>query len=142
MMATRITMYIGGVLFGFGLALAGATRPEIVLSFLRLEDLGLAFVIGTALVVSLIAFQGATRLLKWKPPFGEKFDGHDGFPITSRTFVGALLFGIGWGIAGICPGTSLAGVGTGNWPLLFAVGGMFTGTLLYGTIRGLRGGGH
>lgn len=130
----KITMYIGGVLFGFGLALAGATRPEVVVSFLNLDDLGLILVIGTALMVSLIVFQGVTRLMK-KPIFGESFDGHDGFPVTKRAIIGAIIFGVGWGVSGICPATSLASLGTGNWPLIFAVIGMFLGTLVYGTIR-------
>lgn len=138
---THFTMYFGGILFGFGLAVAGATRPEVVLSFLQLKDLGLGFVIGTALVVSLIVFQGIARLMK-KPLYGEKFDGHDGFPVTSRTFVGAFLFGIGWGLSGICPATSLAALGTGNWPLVFAVIGMFTGTYIYGNYRSRKGDVH
>lgn len=133
-MMDRITMYIGGVVFGFGLALAGATSPEIVLSFLQLNDLGLIVVIGVALMVTLIAYQGIPCLLK-KPPYGEEFDGHDGFPVTKRTVLGAIIFGGGWGIAGICPATTLAALGTGNWPLLYAAIGMFIGTLIYGTIR-------
>jgi uncharacterized membrane protein YedE/YeeE len=130
----KITMYIGGLIFGFGLALAGATQPEIVLSFLRLEDFGLLVVIATALLVTFVVYQGVPRLLK-KPPYGEEFDGHDGFPVTRRTIVGAIIFGIGWGLAGICPATSLAALGTGNWPLLYAVVGMLLGTLIYGSIR-------
>ena len=138
---TKITMYIGGVFFGFGLALAGATQPEIVLSFLNLHDLGLLLVIGTALLVSLVVFQGVARLMK-QPPFGEKFDVHDGFPVTKRSVVGAVIFGLGWGLSGICPATSLAAVGTGNWPLFYAIIGMFIGTLIYGTVRSRQNGGH
>jgi uncharacterized membrane protein YedE/YeeE len=133
-MMNNITMYVGGLVFGFGLAFAGATNPEIVLSFLQLQDLGLLLVIGAALLVTLVVYQGVPQLLR-KPPYGEQFDGHDGFPVTSRTIVGAVIFGVGWGIAGICPATVLAGVGTGNWPLFFAIVGMFIGTLIYGTIR-------
>jgi hypothetical protein len=133
-MMNKLTMYLGGIVFGFGLAFAGATNPEIVLSFLRLEDLGLLLVIGVALLVTLVVYQGMPRLLK-KPPFGESFDGHDGFPVTSRTIVGAVIFGVGWGISGICPATSLAALGTGNWPLLYAIVGMFIGTFIYGSIR-------
>lgn len=130
----KLTMYIGGSLFGFGLAYAGATQPEIVLSFLRLEDLGLLLVIGSALLISLVVFQGIPRMLK-KPPYGERFDGHDGFPVTKRSIVGAVIFGIGWGISGLCPATSIAGLGTANWPLAIGIMGMFIGTFMYGTIR-------
>ncbi len=121
-------------MFGFGLAVAGATRPEIVLSFLQLQDYGLLLVIGGALVVSLIVFQGIPRALK-KPPYGEYFDGHDGFPVTRQSIIGAVIFGVGWGFSGLCPATSLAAIGTGNWPILYGILGMFLGTLLYGRIR-------
>ena len=130
----KLTMYIGGCFFGLGLALSGATQPEIVLSFLNLDDLGLLLVIGVALLVTLLVFQIVPRLLK-QPPFGERFDVHDGFPITKRTIVGAIIFGIGWGISGICPATSIAAIGTGNWPLLFAIVGMLAGALMYGIYR-------
>ena len=127
-------MFTGGVVFGFGLALAGATQPEIVLSFLRLEDLGLLLVIGTALVITLFVYQVSPKVFG-KPPFGEVFDGHDGFPVTKRTIVGAIIFGLGWGISGLCPATSFASVGTGNWPVLIGILGMFIGALIYGTLR-------
>jgi len=131
---TKLTMYIGGIFFGFGLAYAGATSPEIVLSFLNLDDLGLLFVILIGLLFTLVVFQGVPKLIK-KPPFGERFDVHDGLAVTSRTFTGAVIFGVGWGISGICPATSISAVGTGNWPLWFAIAGMFIGALIYGTIR-------
>lgn len=131
-----ITMYLGGLLFGLGLAVAGATKPEVVLSFLRLEDLGLVFVIGGAFFFTLLVFQGVPKLLKKPPYYAKRFDVHDGFPVTRRSVVGAVIFGLGWGLSGICPATSLASVGTGNWPLWLAVGGMLLGSLIYGLIRG------
>ena len=130
----KLTMYIGGLFFGFGLALAGATQPEIILSFLELKDLGLFLVIGSALLVTLIVFQVVPRLFS-RPPYGKRFDVYDGFPITKRSVVGAVIFGVGWGISGICPATLIAALGTGNWPLIFAVVGMLIGTLIYGTFR-------
>lgn len=126
-------MYIGGVVFGLGLAVAGAVVPEIVLSFLTLQDLGLALVIGAALGVTLVTYQILPRFLG-RPPFGEYFDGHDGFPVRTRAIAGAIFFGFGWGISGLCPATSLAAVGTGNYPIVLGIVGMFLGTLIYGTI--------
>lgn len=130
----NFSMYAGGVVFGLGLAVAGAIKPEVVLSFLRLEDLGLALVIGTALLLTLFVYQVIPRLMK-KPFFDEVFDGHDGFPVTSGTIVGAIIFGVGWGISGLCPATALAAVGAGNWPILIGIGGMFVGTFIYGTVK-------
>lgn len=127
-------MYIGGTLFGFGLAFSGAARPEVVLSFLNLTDLGLIFVIGTAFLVMLIAIQFVPMLLK-KPPYGRAFDGHDGFPVKRKAVVGAIIFGIGWGVSGICPATSFAAVGMGNLVIAVGIVGMFLGALLYGSVK-------
>lgn len=126
-------MYIGGALFGFGLAFSGAARPDIVLTFLNLADFGLILVIGTAFLIMLFAIQIVPRILK-KPPYGEYYDGHDGFPVTKKKIVGAVIFGIGWGISGICPATSFAAVGMGNFAVLVGVAGMFLGMLVYGSL--------
>ena len=131
-------MYIGGVVFGLGLAFSGAARPEVTLSFLNLDDLGLLLVMGSALVVTLVAIQLLPKLLR-KPLFGISFDGHDGLPVTRRSLVGAVIFGIGWGLSGLCPATSLTALGMGNYPVLLGVLGMFTGALLYGLERSRRG---
>ena len=131
-------MYIGGVVFGLGLAFSGAARPEVTLSFLNLDDLGLLLVMGSALVVTLVTIQLLPKLLR-KPFFGISFDGHDGLPITRRSLVGAVIFGIGWGLSGLCPATSLTALGMGNYPVLLGVLGMFTGALLYGLERSRRG---
>lgn len=130
-------MYIGGAVFGLGLAIAGAVQPEIVLSFLRLEDLGLILVIGIALIIMLFVIQVVPRFVK-KPPFGEYFDGHDGFPVRVGTIVGAIIFGVGWGISGLCPATSFAAFGTGNFPILIGIFGMFVGALIYGITQSLK----
>ena len=132
-------MYLGGTVFGLGLALSGAARPEVVLSFLELQDLGLFIVIGIALAIMMFNIQVVPKLMK-KPPLGECFDCHDGFPITKRSIVGAVIFGLGWGFSGLCPATSLAALGMGNWPVIFGVVGMFVGALVYGSVRSKQGG--
>jgi hypothetical protein len=132
-----VAMYVGGVIFGLGLAIAGAARPEVTLSFLRLEDLGLALVIGVALLLTLFSFQVVPRLIK-KPLFGNHFTPSKNAPVTRRAIVGAVIFGIGWGISGLCPATSFAALGMGNTPVLYGVGGMFFGALVYGMARSAR----
>ena len=52
---------------------------------------------------------------------------------------GAALFGIGWGLSGVCPGPAIAGLGTGNWPLLIAIAGMFAGAYTQGVLAGRDG---
>ncbi|MFT5037173.1 MAG: putative membrane protein YedE/YeeE [Candidatus Azotimanducaceae bacterium] len=134
----QTAMYMGGIVFGFGLAFSGAARPEVVLSFLNLEDLGLLFVIGSALIVTLITIQIIPRIFT-KPIFSKQFNGHEGLPVTRRSTVGAVIFGVGWGISGLCPATSFAAIGMGNIPILIGVLGMFIGALVYGTIRSKSG---
>ena len=127
-------MYLGGIVFGFGLALSGMAIPEVVLSFLYLEDFGLLLVMAAALITTLITFQLAPRLLK-QPIAGGIFPEKKNVLITKQTIVGAVIFGIGWGISGLCPATSITALGMGNWPVALGVAGMFLGTFVYGSIR-------
>lgn len=130
-----LAMYAGGIVFGLGLAISGMAVPEIVLSFLHLEDFGLLLVMGAALGTTLLTFQVVPKLLTKPLVCGERFDGHDGHPITRRSIVGAVIFGIGWGISGLCPATSITAIGMGNWSVAIGVLGMFLGALIYGLLR-------
>ena len=127
-------MYLGGIIFGFGLAYSGMAIPEVVLSFLYLEDLGLLLVMAAALLATLVAFQIIPRILS-KPLLGTSFTTRQNLPITKRTVYGAIIFGVGWGISGLCPATSITALGMGNWPVIYGVIGMFIGALIYGIIR-------
>ena len=103
------------MLFGYGLALSTMIRPEVVLSFLRFQDFGLLLVLGGAAGVALAAYQFGPSLLG-KPLAADAFGVHPS-ALNARTLGGAAIFGIGWGICGVCPGPALAGLGAGNWPL-------------------------
>jgi uncharacterized membrane protein YedE/YeeE len=130
-MNTRnIVVYIGGILFGFGLAYSGMTKQEIVLSFLRLEDLGLVFVMGGAAVVTFLAVNVVPKLIK-SPLLGGAFKPRIS-PLTRNTLIGAAIFGVGWGISGQCPGSAIASLGTGNWPVAIGIACMFLGAYLRG----------
>ncbi|OIQ75405.1 hypothetical protein GALL_429260 [mine drainage metagenome] len=120
----------GGALFGFGLALSTMISPEVVLSFLRFQDLGLLLVMGGAVVVTLLAYRLAPRLLR-QPLLGGYFHQHVS-QWNLDTALGAALFGIGWGLCGVCPGPAIAGLGTGNWSLLWVLGAMALGALAQG----------
>ncbi|MCU0735258.1 MAG: YeeE/YedE family protein [Methylotetracoccus sp.] len=128
--ATLFAALLSGTIFGFGLALATMIRPEVVLDFLRFRDLGLLLVLGGAVMVTLMTYQLAPRLLT-KPLLGPAFEKHHA-ELSGRTLLGAALFGIGWGLCGVCPGPAIAGLGAGNWPLLLAVFGIFAGAYLQG----------
>jgi len=119
-----------GALFGFGLSLSTMIRPEVVLSFLRFKDFGLMLVMGGAVLVVMLVYQLAPRLLA-RPLLDEHFHVHPS--IWNRdTLVGAALFGVGWGLCGVCPGPAIAGLGAGNWSLLWALGGIALGALVQG----------
>jgi uncharacterized membrane protein YedE/YeeE len=119
-----------GALFGFGLSVATMVRPEVVLDFLLFRDLGLLLVLGAAVIVALFAYQLGPRLLK-KPVLEPVFGRHPSV-LNGRTLIGAAIFGIGWGLCGVCPGPAIAGLGVGNWPLLIALAGIFAGAYVQG----------
>ena len=121
---------VAGMLFGFGLSLATMIQPQVVLSFLRFQDFGLMLVMGGAVAVALLAYKGLPRLMK-RPLLDDHFHPH---PSTWNrdTAVGAALFGVGWGLCGVCPGPAIAGLGTGNLDLLWALGGIALGALVQG----------
>ena len=98
-----------GVLFGAGLALGGMTDPARVRGFLDLFgnwDPTLAFVMGGAVLVMALAWLIQPRMIQ--PLFAETFTLPGVRDITPRLVIGAGLFGIGWGLAGLCPGPGIA----------------------------------
>ncbi len=121
---------VAGALFGFGLSYATMIRPEVVLSFLRFEDFGLMLVMGGAVLVVLLAYKLLPRLLP-APLLGDSFHKHPS--VWNRdTLIGSALFGVGWGLCGVCPGPAIAGLGAGNWSLLWALSGIALGALVQG----------
>ena len=128
--ANLVVVLVCGALFGFGLALATMIRPEVVLSFLEWRDFGLLLVLGGAATVTLLAYQFVPRLLK-KPVLADRFGAHPS-ALNRDTIVGAAIFGAGWGLSGVCPGPAIAGLGAGNWPLLWALGGIAIGAWIQG----------
>ena len=129
---TNLIVLFGGILFGFGLAYSGMTKQEIVLSFLQLQDLGLIFVLGGAALVTALAINVLAKILK-KPAFGEQYKPRTRI-LSWKTIVGAIIFGVGWGISGQCPGSAMASLGTGNYLVLIGIAAMFIGAYLRGLL--------
>jgi uncharacterized membrane protein YedE/YeeE len=129
-MKTLLVAFVAGVTFGYGLAWSTMVQPEVVLDFLRWRDLGLLGVLGAAVVVAGLGFNLLPRLLR-APLLGGRFGRHKA-TLDRRTLGGAALFGIGWGLSGVCPGPAIAGLGAGNWPLLWALAGLFAGAWVQG----------
>nr|WP_233340908.1 YeeE/YedE family protein [Haloprofundus sp. MHR1] len=127
-------IYVGGLVFGFGLAISGMAKPEVVLDFLQFEDFGLLFVMGGAAVVTGIVFAIATRSDRTAPLTGSSYVRRVK-EFDRNVVVGGSIFGVGWGLSGICPGAAYASVGIGNLPILWAIGGMFLGAYAQGYWR-------
>lgn len=124
----------GGLIFGFGLGLSGMVRPEIVLAFLQGEDLGLLFVLGGAAAVAGIGFRVLPWLADRAPLTGDAY-GRRTKTFDRNVLVGGAIFGAGWGLSGICPGAAYASLGVGNWPILWALAGMFLGAYAQARVR-------
>ena len=93
-------------------------------------------VLGAAAGVSALVYQIAPRVLQ-RPVVGAAFDQHPSV-LNTRTIGGAAIFGVGWGLCGVCPGPAIAGLGTGNASLLLAVAGIFAGAYLHGWVLSRR----
>lgn len=126
----------GGLLFGFGLGFSRMARPEIVLDFLQFDDLGLLFVMGGAVVLTGLAVAIGTRLGGRAPLTGDRY-GRRQRSLDRNVLVGGTIFGVGWGLSGICPGAAYASLGVGNLPILYGIAGMFVGAYLQGWVRSL-----
>ena len=120
--------FAAGLVFGIGLIISGMTNPAKVLGFLDLAgawDPSLAFVMGGAIMVGLLAFHFAGR--RTRSLLGERMDLPKARGIDRRLVLGALVFGAGWGLAGYCPGPALASLLTGGAKPLVFVGAMAAG---------------
>lgn len=108
-MLRQLSILLSGVLFGAGLTLGGMTEPARVRGFLDLFgnwDPTLAFVMGGAVLVMALAWLIQPRLAK--PIFADSFSLPTRRDLTPKLIGGSALFGMGWGIAGLCPGPAIA----------------------------------
>lgn len=133
----NLTALLAGLIFGLGLILSGMTDPHKVLGFLDIAGLwdpSLAFVMGGAVSVTAVAFAVARRRQSTAYAMALPTTG-----IDRSLVLGALIFGVGWGLAGICPGPAIVLVGSGaieGW--IFALGmaaGMLGFSLLERCLR-------
>lgn len=121
-----------GLVFGAGLALSDMVNPARVLAFLDPAgdwDPSLAFVMGGALVPSAIGYVIASRMKR--PLLGEEFRIPQSRAVEPRLVAGAALFGVGWGLVGLCPGPAIAGLAFGKWQLWLFVAAMLAGMAIH-----------
>jgi uncharacterized membrane protein YedE/YeeE len=127
-----------GAGFGFLLSRAGATSQDFYAQLFLFQDLQLMWVIAAAVATGIVGM----ALLRLMYPYSIiacsrlRFEGK---PMRRGIVSGALLFGVGWGLSGTCPGSAPAMLGEGKLMALFAIGGIVLGTYLYGRVAGTRG---
>lgn len=117
-----------GVLFGAGLVVSDMINPARVLAFLDVAgewDPSLALVMGGALILSSLAYLVRRRMRA--PLAVTKFEVPAGTSIDRRLVIGAALFGVGWGLVGLCPGPAIAALASAQWPVVVFVAAMIGG---------------
>jgi uncharacterized membrane protein YedE/YeeE len=132
MNAKTLVAFGTGVLFSVGLAISGMTQPSKVVGFLDVFgdwDPSLACVMGAALVVNALLFR--LVLKRDRPILDTCFDLPTQKGLEWRLVVGGGLFGVGWGMAGYCPGPALTSVATGAVPALVFSAAMVAGMVLH-----------
>lgn len=121
-----------GALFGLGLAMSGMTDPRRVLGFLDVFgdfDPALVFVLGGSIATTMLLFRFVLR--RGSPVLADTFQLSSLKHLDRPLVGGATLFGIGWGIAGYCPGPALAGLGVASIEALWFLPAMLAGMLIH-----------
>ena len=128
----RVIEFLVGLLFGVGLIFSGMTDPGKVIGFLDVAgawDPSLAFVMGGAVMVGLFAFAAARK--RTTTFLGGAMHLPNSDDIDRRLLIGALVFGIGWGLAGFCPGPALVALGGGVWQAAVFTAAMVAGMAVH-----------
>jgi uncharacterized membrane protein YedE/YeeE len=138
-MGKNISGLLAGLVFGIGLTLSQMLNPAKVLAFLDILgnwDPSLAFVMGGALLVTAIGYR-----LVWqreKPAFADRFQVPGNRTIDTRLAIGAIMFGIGWGLVGLCPGPAIAALTVGGLPIIGFMAAMIAGMIAYEGIKAIQ----
>lgn len=138
-MLFRLSALLSGLVFGFGVILSGMTNPAKIIGFLDIFgdwDPSLALVMGGAIAVTLPSFYFLKKrqktLLKLSFAWPTRED------IDTPLVAGSVLFGIGWGLAGLCPGPSTVALTSGMIEIFIFFGAMLAGMLLHGAYNKVR----
>lgn len=123
-----ISAFTVGLIFGLGIAVSGMINPAKVLNFFDVAghwDPSLIFVMGGALITTFIGYRVVLR--RPAPLIEERFQLPTNIAIDARLIGGSAVFGLGWGIAGFCPGAALPALATGKVEVLAFVGALLAG---------------
>ncbi len=136
----NIIGFLSGLIFGIGLLLSGMTNPAKVIGFLDITgawDISLALVMGGALIIAFVGFAIAKkRVANQETSYsGEPIGLPTNTNITAQLVIGSTLFGMGWGLAGICPGPAVVMLGglafNGAWQAVVFILAMLAGMFVY-----------
>ena len=139
-MKTVLAALLAGLVFGAGLALSGMTDPAVVQGFLDFAGAwnpALAFVMGGALLVTFFGYR--LVFARKMPLFAKQFHLPVASDIDMPLIAGAVLFGLGWGLSGYCPGPAVASLSSGNAGVLVFAAAMVAGMALAGVARARTG---
>lgn len=131
-----LTALLSGLVFGLGLLVSGMANPAKVLGFLDIFgnwDPSLAFVMAGAIAVGMVAFVFANR--RTVSLLGAEMNLPGAGRVDRRLMIGSTLFGIGWGVAGFCPGPALVAIGMGQGKALVFGAALLAGMALFELIE-------
>ncbi len=133
----NIVALVSGLVFGTGLVVSDMINPARVRGFLDLFggawDPTLAFVMGGALAVMAVAWIVTSS--RSDSLLGHSLPGKPGGNIDGRLLGGAAVFGLGWGLVGLCPGPAIAGLFLGGWPVLMFIAAMLAGMMAFSLVN-------
>ena len=135
-----VSSYLIGLIFGIGILISGMANPAKVLNFFDVAgnwDPSLIFVMGSALVVTFIGYRIVLR--RPAPIIDATFHLPDNPRIDARLLGGAAVFGVGWGIAGFCPGGAIPALGSGQFEVIVFVAALVAGIFAAKALMALTG---
>lgn len=130
-MLRHLSALVSGLIFGLGLIISQMVNPDKVISFLDIFgdwDPSLALVMGAALIVTAVGYRLVWR--KPKPLAADQFQVPTNRTIDKKLSIGAVLFGIGWGLVGLCPGPAIAALLIGGLPIIIFLAAMIAGMVM------------
>ena len=133
MVKQLLSAFFAGALFGFGLCVSRMTDPSVVVAFLDITgqwDPRLLFVMGGALLVAMPVFPLILKSCR-SPVCGEKFSLPAGQAIDKPLVIGSVLFGIGWGLGGVCPGPAVTALSFGAKEAFIFFAALAAGMVLF-----------